>query len=246
MIIVLPLGHEKMEAQRLPYITIGIVILNLFIFITTHYGIVPRSQQERFMREMEVAEYYIDHSYLDFPEETYDKLSPWSQEQIEYIKQLGVEESFEDAYDQAALTERVLDSMGTETEEDTGSRKEMLEKIRQEQQARLDELVQAFERAYGKDFYMKYGYVPSKGGVFPIFSSMFLHGGILHLVFNMLFLWLSGCNIEDLWGRIIYPIFYLFGGIAATLAHGMMFPESPIPLIGASGAIAAVILSFGF
>jgi len=73
---------------------------------------------------------------------------------------------------------------------------------------------------------------------------MFLHGGILHILFNMFFLYLSACNIEDLWGRIIFPVFYLLGGVVASLIHGMASPESHTPCIGASGAVAAVMGAF--
>lgn len=242
--IILPLGHEKMEAQRLPYITIGILILNIFIFIITHYAIAPKSREELAKRGEELLGYYFDHLYLDLPEETVEKFPPQAQEMIKYMKEIGIEESVEDAYGQAALTDRFSESIGTEKEQELESREEMLKKIKEEQQAHLDELARAFEKAYKNDFYMKYGYIPSQGGVFSMFSSMFLHGGILHLVFNMLFLWLSGCNIEDLWGRIIYPVFYLLGGIVAALAHGLMFPDSVVPLIGASGAIAAAMGAF--
>lgn len=60
----------------------------------------------------------------------------------------------------------------------------------------------------------------------------------------MFFLYLTGCKLEDLWGRIVYPILYLSGGIAATLTHGFMFPQSQIPLVGASGAVAALMGAF--
>ena len=128
-----------------------------------------------------------------------------------------------------------------ETEEEY---QERMAQLRQQEQEELNELITAYERAYKNSFYIKYGYIPARGDVLTIFSSIFLHGGFFHLLFNMLFLWLSGCNIEDVWGRIVYPIFYLTGGILATLAHGMMHPESTIPLIGASGAIAAAMGAF--
>ena len=76
MIIILPVGHEKMEAQRFPYVTLGIIILNVFIFVTTHYGIAPKSQGELYYRESDLIGYYMEHPNLDFPEETFRKLSP--------------------------------------------------------------------------------------------------------------------------------------------------------------------------
>lgn len=72
-------------------------------------------------------------------------------------------------------------------------------------------------------------------------TSMFLHGGLLHLGGNMLYLWLYGDNVEDCFGHVRYAIFYTVCGIVAVLAHGLMDPSSQTPLIGASGAISGVM-----
>jgi membrane associated rhomboid family serine protease len=74
-----------------------------------------------------------------------------------------------------------------------------------------------------------------------IFTSMFMHGGWLHIIFNMLFLWIFGNNIEDSMGRVRYVLFYLLGGLAAGLTQVAVSPDSQTPLVGASGAIAAVL-----
>jgi membrane associated rhomboid family serine protease len=74
-----------------------------------------------------------------------------------------------------------------------------------------------------------------------IFTAMFMHGGLLHIAGNMLFLWIFGNNIEDSMGRVKFIIFYLFGGIAATLAQFALDPNAVVPNLGASGAIAAVL-----
>ena len=72
-------------------------------------------------------------------------------------------------------------------------------------------------------------------------TSMFLHGGWLHILGNMLFLWIFGNNVEDRLGRIPFLIFYLVGGITAALAQVVIDPHSTVPLVGASGAIAAAL-----
>jgi membrane associated rhomboid family serine protease len=74
-----------------------------------------------------------------------------------------------------------------------------------------------------------------------LFTSMFLHGGLLHLGGNMLFLWIFGNNIEDSMGRPRFVAFYLLGGLAALLGQTLIEPNSPVPTVGASGAIAAVL-----
>ena len=92
-----------------------------------------------------------------------------------------------------------------------------------------------------------FGYreLPQRLAVIPswatLFTSMFLHGGWLHLGGNMLFLWIFGNNVEDLLGRARYLLFYLSCGITAALAQALSAPHSQIPMIGASGAIAGVL-----
>jgi hypothetical protein len=77
--------------------------------------------------------------------------------------------------------------------------------------------------------------------IFSFFSSMFLHGGWIHLLGNMWTLWIFGDNVEDRLGRARYIALYLAGGIAAALLHIFTNPGSLVPTIGASGAIAAVM-----
>ncbi|MEX2183933.1 MAG: rhomboid family intramembrane serine protease [Chloroflexota bacterium] len=79
------------------------------------------------------------------------------------------------------------------------------------------------------------------GATAGLISSQFLHGGWLHLLGNMLYLWIFGNNIEDRLGRLLFIVFYLAGGIAAALAQIAIDPTSDVPMIGASGAIAAIL-----
>jgi membrane associated rhomboid family serine protease len=76
---------------------------------------------------------------------------------------------------------------------------------------------------------------------FTILSSMFMHGSLLHIAGNMLFLWIFGNNIEDSMGRIKFVLFYLLGGIVADIAQVAINPSSSTPTLGASGAVAAVL-----
>ncbi len=74
-----------------------------------------------------------------------------------------------------------------------------------------------------------------------VFTSMFLHGGIMHLAGNMLYLWIFGNNVEDSMGHARFVIFYLLCGVAAAVGQAWMHPDSQIPMIGASGAISGVL-----
>lgn len=77
--------------------------------------------------------------------------------------------------------------------------------------------------------------------VATVFTSMFLHGGWMHLIGNMLYLWIFGNNIEEAMGRLRFIVFYLVCGVAAALAQALPDPASTIPMIGASGAISGVL-----
>ncbi|NHB77029.1 rhomboid family intramembrane serine protease [Rhodobacter calidifons] len=94
-------------------------------------------------------------------------------------------------------------------------------------------------------FFMTWGLVPARfstgAGLETLFTSMFLHGGCMHLAGNMLFLWIYGDNLEEEMGHLGYLVFYLACGAAAGLAQALPDPGSPIPMVGASGAIAGVM-----
>ncbi len=99
----------------------------------------------------------------------------------------------------------------------------------------------------GDEFIMKWAFVPSRflanpiGDSLTLFTSMFMHGGWLHLGSNMLYLWIFGDNVEDRFGHIKFLIFYLLSGLAATFTQLAFSVGSDIPNLGASGAIAGVL-----
>ncbi len=91
------------------------------------------------------------------------------------------------------------------------------------------------------DFIYAFGFIPDRFTLFSIVTSMFLHSGWMHLISNMVFLWIFGDNIEDILGHGKYLLFYLLCGIGAALLQYAVNPESRIPQIGASGAIFGVM-----
>ncbi|MPZ52265.1 MAG: rhomboid family intramembrane serine protease [Acidimicrobiia bacterium] len=85
---------------------------------------------------------------------------------------------------------------------------------------------------------------PDKSVLLSLITSIFLHAGWFHLLSNMWILWIFGNNIEDSYGHAPYLLFYLLAGVVASLAHILLRPESIIPVVGASGAIAGVMGSY--
>jgi membrane associated rhomboid family serine protease len=99
----------------------------------------------------------------------------------------------------------------------------------------------------GDPFIVRWAFVPRRfladpaGGFVTVFTSMFMHGGWMHLGGNMLYLWIFGDNVEDRFGHMKFLVFYLLCGIAATFAQMAFNPGSNVPNVGASGAIAGVL-----
>ena len=86
-----------------------------------------------------------------------------------------------------------------------------------------------------------YALTPATPSVITVFTSMFMHGGLMHIIFNMWFLWIFGDNIESVLGHKRYVLFYLLCGLGAALAQIQINTGSQIPMVGASGAIAGVL-----
>jgi membrane associated rhomboid family serine protease len=97
-------------------------------------------------------------------------------------------------------------------------------------------------------FINRWGTVPAEimagRGLLTLLTSMFLHGGWAHLLGNMLFLWIFGDNVEDAFGHVLYLIFYLVTGLAASMAQVLLDPSSTVPGVGASGAISGVLAGY--
>ena len=91
------------------------------------------------------------------------------------------------------------------------------------------------------EFIISYGLIPAAFSWATLFTSMFVHGGFLHFAGNMLYLWIFGDNVEDRMGHGRFLTFYLLCGVAAALAQTIMSPDSVVPMVGASGAIAGVM-----
>lgn len=101
-----------------------------------------------------------------------------------------------------------------------------------------------FNEALKSRVFYKLGFKSKHFSFLNLFSSMFMHGSFFHILFNMIFLWLLGVNIEDHWGRPIFLSLFLVGGIFSTLFYTIFNLNSDIPLIGASGAISALMGAF--
>ena len=111
-------------------------------------------------------------------------------------------------------------------------------------QKEMDKLSTEYGQLNAASFAERYAFVPAKPTAISYLTANFLHGGWLHLLGNMWFLWLAGFVLEDVWGRWLYTGFYLVAGAAALQFHAWTNVGSPIPTLGASGAVAALMGAF--
>lgn len=221
--MIIPISHEDLRGRRWPYVTVAIIALNVLIFAFTNTSI-QRGHHEYVQKAEEAFEYYVSHPYLQ-PKPPLDKMLA----------------RLEKASRKERLTVEAMKALHESAAEAQGG---VDEATKAEKQAELDALCTAAMEAEKNSPLKTYAYVPAENNGVGLITSQFLHGGWMHLIFNMLFLWLAGCNIEDRWGRVVFPLFYLSAGAVAALAHKAAAPESIVPLIGASGAIAGAMGAF--
>jgi membrane associated rhomboid family serine protease len=220
--MLIPLRHENMQGRRWPIITWGIIALNILIFLGTH-GKIDSEGPELGKVRIHLVLLAALHPELKIPEKT--------QEFVAYIQTKKPA-----LWKQAQNPNRdVVDAWDAKLrlQEDT-------EALQEE----MDSLGERYADLNAASLLNKYGFIPAHPTALSLLTANFLHGGWLHLIGNMWFLWLAGALLEDTWGRMIYPAFYLVAGVLAFQVHAMVNAGSFTPTIGASGAIAGLMGAF--
>jgi membrane associated rhomboid family serine protease len=218
--ILLPIGHEESGTRRLPWITFGVMLLCVAAFFLTGRGQLLADEDVELSRDMFAAfEYYVEHPYLELDPEFRALVFPEGEEG----------EAFQEAF--GALMD--LQNSPPHSSE-----------VREAEQEVLDSLVAKALDSYEGHPFMRWGLVPADFSLVGLFTHMFLHAGWLHLIGNLLILYLAGPFIEDVWGRPLFTGFYLASGVVAALSFVALNPASDIPMVGASGAIAGVMGAF--
>jgi membrane associated rhomboid family serine protease len=211
-----------MRGRRWPIITFVLIGLNILIFLMTHGAI-----EEQAPQRAEVRVHLIILAALHPELKT-------SGPATVFIS--GLKDSLGERWESIASPSRqVEDPWDAEI-------RRVQDPI--ELQGDMDELCQEFEAVEQGSILNKYAYVPAHPRAISYVTANFLHGGWIHLIGNMWFLWLAGFILEDTWGRVIYPLFYLVAGAAALQFYGWCAHGSYLPLIGASGAVAALMGAF--
>jgi membrane associated rhomboid family serine protease len=206
MFFIIPIGSEE-GVRRLPYLTIGLIVINTIIWIIT------ASIHSGQMNEIE----NLDRQLFQIEQRYFYKLLEEDPHILTTIDYNEIRERFR--------TEGIIPIESHDYEE-------------------WQRLYAEYTSKHSITIFEQFGFKPKRFDFLRMFSSMFLHGNFFHLLFNMLFLWMVGCNIEDDWGWKVFLGLYLVSGIVACLFHAAAFPQSTVPLIGASGAIAGVMGAF--
>ncbi len=198
--MIIPIRTEK-EVQKLPFITIGLIVLNLTIWIFTNRIVGP---QERALAEIRYEMFKVEHRYYEAIAQDPSLREKLRVSPDNYFKQVMTEDEY----------------------------------------ALWNALGENYKELIKNTFFYQWGFRPNPFNPLKIVSAMFIHANFFHVFFNMLFLWVVGCNIEDEWKWKTFLSFYTISGLAAGILHVLMNPGSDTPCIGASGAIAGVMGAF--
>jgi membrane associated rhomboid family serine protease len=220
--MLIPIKHENMSARRWPVITFALIAINVVVFITT-LGPLQDEQKQMGPMKLHLILLAATHPELKVPAESQDVVRSLKDR---YPKQWAeLKNPRRRAWDD-------WDARMLQTDDPELLQSEMSSLSTDLQKARADSIL------------YKYAYVPAHPTAISYLTANFLHGGWMHLIGNMWFLWLAGFVLEDFWGRPLYTAFYLISGAASMLLDGLFNPGSIVPTLGASGAIAALMGAF--
>jgi membrane associated rhomboid family serine protease len=221
--MIVPLAHENMRGRRLPWVTIAIIAINFVVFLATN-GSMDRESQLNGQTQLHIILLSARFPDTSMTPDAKEIVWAFKRQHANVYKQLGQPgRQPVDSWD-AQLLARDWTQADADSE-----------------MARLDTDLQ---QARNGSIIWNYAFHPFHPTLKSYITAGFLHGGWLHIIFNMWFLWLAGTVLEDTWGRIVYPIFYLICGILGFAIHAIVFPGSLVPVVGASGAIAGLMGAF--
>ncbi len=214
MMIIFPLGHE-VQLRRLPKVTLGIIAVNVVVFLITYFAM-KSEVQDYFKKQIELA-----------------------QEGVQFV----IESQSNEGDPLGSITE--LNKIYEAKTADEGL--DIIYSILKQRPEEFEDWLDSYKEIKNKKGSLilnKVGFIPAEFPSAGFFSHIFIHAGWFHLIFNMWFLYLAGCCIEDTWGRFNFLGFYLLGGFAAASLEFAMYPNGIIPMVGASGAVAAAMGAF--
>lgn len=215
--MIIPYGHEGLRVRGLPWVTVSIFVLCVVVFLTTA-GASNRAAQESGLLFSEIAEIYLARPSLE--------IDPQLEELL--FQQFGIDENEREVFLRSLKESRV-------GQPDPGSGPTQKE---------LNALTHRFWTVYRGSPHYRWGVVPDDLSPVDLVTYQFLHGGWVHLLGNLLFLYLAAPHLEERWGRGFFGGFYLLAGVVAALFWALRYPGLDVPLVGASGSIAGLMGAF--
>jgi membrane associated rhomboid family serine protease len=214
--LIVPVGLQDSEVRRQPWVSIAIMALMVAGFAILG----PPSRGEGWGDRVEggirlLENFLLEHPYLNASPDVEPLLSTGARAEVRRRRE-------ENQAHAATLPPFVLEG----------------------QEQELKTLESQLRETLGEAPAWRYGFVPAKPRLVDAVTSMFLHGGWLHLVGNLLFFFATGPFLEDVYGRVLFTGLYFSSGVVAAFVQASQTPESCVPLIGASGAIAGVMGAF--
>jgi len=220
--MLIPIKHENMTARRWPVVTLALIAINVVVFLFTMTAMDDEAPE---LGEVKSHILILAALHPDL------KMQPQSQRLVD-----GFKRSHPEQWKQVQSPYRdVIDAYDAKLKmmEDTS-------KLQDE----MDSLNEQFVKLSSSSITEQYAFVPANPKPVSYLTANFLHGGWLHIIGNMWFLWLAGFVLEDAWGRWLYSVFYLLAGAAALQFYSWTNPGSITPTLGASGAVAALMGAF--
>ena len=236
MFFILPLAHEESSIRRWPLFAIAVIVLNVLLLAVTMTS--GAGAEDALARATEAAQSFAD-THPNAAESappgcvTRGQSAPSAnilQDMTTPKVPSGDPGDVDSAPSGASAKAKTSDPADAETTAaDAATMAQLCAAITTAESAKLD---------------YRFGFVPRRPVAWTLVTHQFLHGGILHLILNLWFFWLTGCNLEDRWGKAVFGGFYLLAGIAGALVHWRFTSSPDIPLIGASAAIAGAMGAF--
>ena len=220
--MLIPIRHENMSARRWPVITIALIAINVLVFLGTHSTIDEQAPQLARVR-VHILILAAAHPELNLPSEEEQLVDSLRHQRPTSWKRL--QEPNHPAIDAWDSKIRLVDDP-------------------QALQSEMDSLTTQYSQLSAASIAEQYAFIPAHPKPLAYLTANFLHGGWMHLIGNMWFLWLAGFVLEDVWGRTLYSVFYLVAGVAALQFYAWSNPGSVVPTLGASGAVAALMGAF--
>ena len=208
--MLIPIRHENMTARRWPVITLALIVLNTVIFLLTNSTVNQEAAQLAETRAHLIMLVAM-HPELKVPEDTERMVSDFREHNPSLWKM--VEDGNRNAADDWDARMRLTNNEFRLQEE-------------------MDTLSQQYSQLLSASLVERYAFIPAHPTAISYITANFLHGGWLHLIGNMWFLWLAGFVLEDNWGRILYTIIYFLSGAAALQVHALTHAGSVAPTAG--------------